>query len=73
MISKNIIIPSSHHEKAITADYRFLESQPKKKALILFVHGFKGFKDWGVFNLMANAFAEKDFIFLKINLSHNGN
>jgi len=40
--------------------------------LILFVHGFKGFKDWGVFNLMADEFAKNEFIFMKINLSHNG-
>jgi pimeloyl-ACP methyl ester carboxylesterase len=36
------------------------------------VHGFKGFKDWGHFNLLADAFARQGFVFIKINLSHNG-
>lgn len=72
MISKNIVIPSSYHQKPISADYRFNNSDNQKKPLIIFVHGFKGFKDWGVFNLMADAFANKGFVFLKLNLSHNG-
>lgn len=71
MIKENIIITSSTHKKPITADIRYI-STPSKKPIILFVHGFKGFKDWGVFNLLADAFAQDKFIFMKINLSHNG-
>ncbi len=71
MIQENIIITSSVHNKPISADLRYI-SNKEKKPLILFVHGFKGFKDWGVFNLLANEFANKEFIFMKINLSHNG-
>lgn len=40
--------------------------------VVLFVHGFKGFKDWGHFNLMAEEFAKKGFVFIKFNFSHNG-
>ncbi len=71
MISKNIIINSTYHQKPIMADLKYI-SKSGKKPLILFVHGFKGFKDWGVFNLMAESFASKNFIFLKMNFSHNG-
>jgi dipeptidyl aminopeptidase/acylaminoacyl peptidase len=71
MIQENIIITSTVHHKPITADIRYISTK-EKKPLILFVHGFKGFKDWGVFNLMADEFARKGFIFMKINLSHNG-
>ncbi len=71
MISKNIIINSTHHQKPIMADVKYISGN-EKKPLILFVHGFKGFKDWGVFNLMAESFAAKNFIFLKMNFSHNG-
>jgi dipeptidyl aminopeptidase/acylaminoacyl peptidase len=71
MIQENIIINSSLHEKPITADIKYIPSKDKKP-LILFVHGFKGFKDWGVFNLFANEMANRGFIFMKINLSHNG-
>ena len=40
--------------------------------LILFIHGFMGFKDWGAWNLVATYFAEQGFAFAKLNLSHNG-
>lgn len=40
--------------------------------LIIFCHGFKGFKDWGSFNFVSNEFAQKGFVFLKFNFSHNG-
>jgi uncharacterized protein len=44
----------------------------KNAPLIIFAHGFKGFKDWGAHNLVANYFAEQGFRFLKFNFSHNG-
>jgi uncharacterized protein len=42
------------------------------KPIIIFSHGFKSFKDWGTFNLVAKAFAEAGFVFVKFNFSHNG-
>jgi len=72
MIIKNISINSSHHSKPINADFRYTENFKKKLPLIIFVHGFKGFKDWGIFNLLADEFASRGFVFLKLNLSHNG-
>ncbi len=40
--------------------------------LVIFVHGYKGFKDWGTHNLVANFFASKGINFLKFNFSHAG-
>ena len=40
--------------------------------VIIFSHGYKGFKDWGAFNLMAAYFAAKGVAFCKFNFSHNG-
>ena len=40
--------------------------------LIIFCHGYKGFKDWGAWHLAAEAFVEAGFHFLKFNFSHNG-
>ncbi len=40
--------------------------------LAIFVHGFKGFKDWGAHNLVAQYFAEREIDFLKFNFSHSG-
>jgi uncharacterized protein len=40
--------------------------------LIIFVHGFKGFKDWGHFPLLALMLAAEGFAVLRFNFSHNG-
>jgi len=42
------------------------------KPAIIFNHGFKGFKDWGIWDLVAEAFAKEGFVFIKFNQSHNG-
>jgi pimeloyl-ACP methyl ester carboxylesterase len=44
----------------------------KNAPLVIFAHGFKGFKDWGTHNMVAQYFAERGFRFLKFNFSHNG-
>ena len=46
------------------------KTDPKK--VILFVHGYKGFKDWGAWNALQYYFALQNIAFVKINLSHNG-
>lgn len=40
--------------------------------LIIFCHGYMGYKDWGAWNLMESFFVERGFGFLKYNVSHNG-
>jgi alpha-beta hydrolase superfamily lysophospholipase len=42
------------------------------KKLIIFSHGYMGYKDWGAWNLMQDFFVERNFGFLKYNVSHNG-
>ncbi|QNF31433.1 alpha/beta fold hydrolase [Adhaeribacter swui] len=59
------------HGRAFGADARFIKNQ-QAKPVVIFVHGFKGFKDWGHFNLLADYFANQGFVFIKLNLSHNG-
>lgn len=39
---------------------------------LLFVHGFKGFKDWGFGPYIGNYFSSKGFFVLSFNFSHNG-
>lgn len=70
-IISGIVINSQFHKKKITADITYKENG-YKKPLVLFVHGFKGFKDWGHFPLIAHYFGHHDFVFAKMNLSHNG-
>jgi dipeptidyl aminopeptidase/acylaminoacyl peptidase len=67
----DITLTSSYHAKQFKADARFIQNG-EPKPIILFVHGFKGFKDWGAFNLIADYFAEAGFVFIKMNFSHNG-
>ena len=72
MIKKlnNIIIKDSAG-KPILIDVTFkANAQPKQ--VVVFCHGFKGFKDWGPFNKIASHFAEKGIVFVKFNFSHNG-
>jgi pimeloyl-ACP methyl ester carboxylesterase len=40
--------------------------------LIVFVHGYMGFKDWGPWNLMQTYFVERGYGFCKFNMTHNG-
>lgn len=44
----------------------------KSSPCLIFVHGFKGFKDWGFFPYTAKHFADKGFFVLSFNFSHNG-
>ena len=65
---KNIILKS---DKEFLADAFFPESA-EKFPLIIFVHGYKGYKDWGTWELMGKKLAEAGFYFVKFNFSHNG-
>jgi len=69
-ILKNIEI-EGRHGKPILTDVFYKESR-EPKPVVIFSHGFKGFKDWGAYNLLAQYFANKKFIFVKFNFSHNG-
>lgn len=44
----------------------------KSLPVIIFAHGFKGFKDWGHFPLIAKAFAKNGFAVVKFNFAFNG-
>lgn len=71
-ITKNLNIRLSNPAtKTFLADAYYLETD-SKLPLVIFVHGYKGYKDWGAWNLMAEKFAEAGFFFVKFNLSHNG-
>ncbi|HSM63036.1 MAG TPA: alpha/beta fold hydrolase [Gillisia sp.] len=71
LIKKNNIRITGEHRKPILTDIIFSE-ETKPKPIVIFCHGYKGFKDWGAWHLMAEEFAEKGYFFLKFNFSHNG-
>lgn len=39
---------------------------------LIFVHGFKGFKDWGFIPFLAKHFADNGYCVITFNFSHNG-
>ena len=67
---KNIILKNKQGRKFL-ADVYTPESA-EKLPLVIFVHGYKGFKDWGAWNLMAEKFAKAGFLFVSFNFSMNG-
>ena len=67
---KNIVL-APPAAKSFLAD-AYYQSGTDKKPLVIFVHGYKGFKDWGAWSLVAKSFAEAGFYFVKFNFSHNG-
>lgn len=67
---KNIKIDGSEGKTVILDAY--YKADGKEKPVVVFCHGFKGFKDWGTFPLIAKNFAEEGFVFIKFNFSHNG-
>ncbi|MCS4305026.1 S9 family peptidase [Chryseobacterium sp. BIGb0232] len=71
LISEKNIYLENKETKGFLADAFYNDTQ-KKLPLVVFVHGYKGYKDWGAWGLMAEMFAQAGFFFVKFNFSHNG-
>jgi pimeloyl-ACP methyl ester carboxylesterase len=69
-VENNIILQGAL-KRSFLLDAYYKETR-SSKPIVIFVHGYKGFKDWGFWHLIAEQFAEAGFVFLKFNLSHNG-
>jgi len=67
----NNIILNGAANRPFALDVFFTENATQKP-IIIFAHGFKGFKDWGHWGRIGEAFAEVGFVFVKFNFSHNG-
>ena len=67
---RNKVIKGSHR-LPIVLDL-FYNKTVTHAPLIIFCHGYKGFKDWGAWNLLAKTFAASGVAVLKFNFSHNG-
>ena len=71
MKKENNISIQGKHNRPILLDV-FYKKNNSKKPIIIFCHGYKGFKDWGAWNLMAKQFADNNYCFIKFNFSYNG-
>lgn len=70
IIKKNISLENPETRNFLADS--FYGDTENKRPLVIFVHGYKGYKDWGAWDLMAEKFAEAGFFFVKFNFSHNG-
>ena len=70
MILKNHVL-YRESKKPIVWDAYF-KADGKQKSLVIFCHGYKGFKDWGAWGLVAESFLKANLFFVKFNFSHNG-
>lgn len=67
---KNIPIVGSNN-RTMGVDI-FYQDSNARLPVVIYVHGFNGFKDWGDFDLISTHFAKAGFFFVKMNLSHDG-
>jgi len=49
-----------------------LDRPHRAKSLVVIIHGFKGFKDWGFFPFLSEAFALSGFAACRFDMSRNG-
>ncbi len=70
-IENNVVVESKAGRKLLL-DIYFPKLTKTPKSIVLFAHGFKGFKDWGFWNLIGEKFVEAGYLFIKFNFSHNG-
>jgi pimeloyl-ACP methyl ester carboxylesterase len=69
-MKKDFVLVSGRNEKIriTTYGYENLNSAP----CLVFVHGFKGFKDWGFWPYIGKFFGERGYFVITFNFSHNG-
>ena len=70
MIYRTQSIPNASGE-SIRFDLRYAEGTADAPVIIL-LHGFKGFKDWGFFPDLATSLAYSDYVTITLNFSRNG-
>lgn len=69
-INKNIIVENKE-TKVFLADAYYPQTD-KKLPLVVFLHGYKGYKDWGAWEMMCKEIANQGYYVVKFNTSYNG-
>lgn len=65
------LILKSREGNPLRTDIRYVSTH-RPKPIVLFIHGFKGFKDWGAFPLIRDRLANEGYVVIAFNFSHNG-
>ena len=71
VLSKSLVLKGSNN-RDMELDIRINSEMLNSRPVLIFCHGYKGFKDWGCWNLVADKFSKSGFNFIKFNFSHNG-
>ncbi|HIP35628.1 MAG TPA: alpha/beta hydrolase [Crocinitomix sp.] len=76
MTSEINLLKNDIHKTYVGSNNRLsvydLKIPQNPKALVIFLHGYKGYKDWGAWNVVEKQFINNNYGFLKFNFSHNG-
>ncbi|NNF81198.1 MAG: alpha/beta fold hydrolase [Flavobacteriaceae bacterium] len=71
MIKEINLVLDGPNGRPLVVDY-FLPEQGKEMPILIFCHGYKGFKDWGPWNVMSESLANSGIAVIKFNFSFNG-
>ncbi|MBT8379189.1 MAG: alpha/beta hydrolase [Ignavibacteria bacterium] len=66
-MKKDFVLISQRNEKIRITTYG-----SERAPCLIYVHGFKGFKDWGFVPYLGKYLADKGFFVITFNFSHNG-
>jgi len=69
-MSENNIFYTSENEKIRLSTFGHVNVSEKDS--LIFVHGFKGFKDWGFGPYVGRYFSQRGYFVVMFNFSHNG-
>lgn len=56
----------------INGDIHLVPNLSDSRGVVIFTHGYKGFKDWGAWSLLADDIAREGWVFVRFNFTHNG-
>jgi dienelactone hydrolase len=70
MLRRSFTLTNSN-EELLRGDLRHREDAKNAPAIII-CHGFKGYKDWGFFPLLAESLASAGYVAITFNFSRNG-
>ena len=59
------------NQRTIPIDIHYIESL-MDMPIVIFAHGYKGFKDFGAWSLIGDEMARAGIVFVRFNFSHNG-
>jgi len=71
LISHKNIPLVGKHSKPIVTDFIYSDTS-EPKPVVVFCHGYKGYKDWGAWQLMLKEIAKQGNFVVAFNFSHNG-